>query len=169
MAGNLEFVRLRDIDRAEIVALHTNPRVRHQIPLSDGSLDDAKCKAWVEGKEAQWEEHGYGPWAFLIDGEFAGWGGLQYEEGDADLGLVLHPDHWGMGKTIYQEIIGRAFGAMGFESLIILLPPSRQRIRGILRLGFEPDGEVEIHGERFLRYRLYAGAKPSVASECPKL
>jgi hypothetical protein len=22
---------------------------------------------------------GYGPWAFLVDNKFAGWGGLQYE------------------------------------------------------------------------------------------
>jgi len=31
---------------------------------------------WIAGKEKLWAEHGYGPWAFLIDGKFAGWGGL---------------------------------------------------------------------------------------------
>lgn len=97
---------------------------------------------------------------FLIDGKFAGWGGLQPEGDDADLGLVLHPDYWGYGKAIYEEIIRRAFEEMGFESVIILFPPSRTRIKGILRLGFAPDGEVEIAGERFNRFRLYApGAK----------
>lgn len=153
---HLEFSRLAEVDRAEIVALHTNPLVRRQMPLSDGSFDEAACKKWVEGKEKQWQEHGYGPWAFLIDGRFAGWGGLQDEQGDADLGLVLHPDYWGMGKTIYEEMIRRAFGEMGFESVIILLPPSRKRVKGIFRLGFQRDGEVDIHGEPFLRYRLYA-------------
>ena len=94
----------------------------------------------------------------MIDGKFAGWGGLQPEEGDADLGLVLHPDYWGMGKVIYDEIIHRAFGEMGFESVTILFPPTRTRVKGILRLGFKPDGEVEAYGERFIRYRLYAPA-----------
>jgi hypothetical protein len=28
----------------------------------------------------------------------------------------------------------------------------------ILQLGFQPDGEVEIAGERFIRFRLYAPA-----------
>jgi hypothetical protein len=37
----------------------------------------------------------------------------------------------------------------------ILLPPSRTRVKGVLRLGFVPDGEVDIDGERFVRYRLW--------------
>ncbi|MEM9556659.1 MAG: GNAT family N-acetyltransferase [Acidobacteriota bacterium] len=152
----LEFRRLSEIDRAEIVALNTHPLVRRQMPLSDGNFDDEECRAWIEGKEKQWEDYGYGPWAFMIDGRFAGWGGLQYEDGDADLGLVLHPDFWGAGKVIYEEILRRAFEEMTLESVIILLPRTRKHGKSVLRLGFEPDGEAEIGGERFLRYRLHA-------------
>jgi ribosomal-protein-alanine N-acetyltransferase len=153
---NLEFKRLTEIDLAEIVALNTNPLVMRQMPLSSSDFNEADCREWVADKETLWAEHGFGPWAFVIDGKFAGWGGLQPEGGDADLGLVLHPDYWGYGKAIYEEIIRRAFEEMGFESVIILCPPSRTRIKGILRLGFAPDGEVEIAGEQFNRFRLYA-------------
>jgi ribosomal-protein-alanine N-acetyltransferase len=155
----LEFRRMSEIDCADFIALNTHPLVRRQMPLSDDNFGEAECREWVAGKEKQWEEYGYGPWAFLIDGKFAGWGGLQEENGDADLGLVLHPRYWGMGKTIYDEIIRRAFGEMGFESVTILLPPSRTRVKGILRLGFQLDGEVELEGERFIRYRLHAPKK----------
>ena len=152
----IEFKRLGEIDCSEYIALNTNPLVRRQMPLTSDKFDEEDCREWIKGKEKMWGEHGYGPWAFLIDGKFAGWGGLQPEEGDADLGLVLHPDYWGYGKAIYEEIIRRAFGEMGLKSVIILFPPTRTRVKGILRLGFKPDGEVEIGGERFLRYRLYA-------------
>jgi RimJ/RimL family protein N-acetyltransferase len=81
---------------------------------------------------------------------------LQPEDGAADLGLVLHPDYWGIGKIIYEEIIHRAFEELGFESVTILFLPTRTRVKGILRLGFRPDGEAEISGERFIRYRLHA-------------
>lgn len=60
----------------------------------------------------------------MLDGKFVGWGGLQDENGDADLALVLHPDYWGLGKHIYNEIVDRAFNPMGFESITILLPPT---------------------------------------------
>lgn len=156
---HLEFRHLGEINNAEIIALNTNPLVRRQMPLSREGFGEAECLEWVAGKEKQWEEFGYGPWAFVIDGKFAGWGGLQYENGDADLGLVLHPDFWGMGKTIYDEIIARAFGEMGFETVTILFPPSRTRVKAILRLGFQLDGEVELYGERWIRYRLFAPKK----------
>jgi hypothetical protein len=48
---------------------------------------------------------------------------------------------------------------MGLDSVTILFPPSRTRIKGIFRLGFEPDGELEVGGEKFIRYRLRAPAK----------
>jgi len=155
----LEFKQLSEVDPGEYVALHTNPLVRRQMPLTGDDFDLEACKEWIKGKERMWEEHGFGPWAFIIDGKFAGWGGLQPEGEDADLGLVLHPEHWGTGKVIYAEIIRRAFGEMGFESVTILLPPTRTRVKGILRLGFTPDGETEIDGERFIRYRLRAQQK----------
>src|SRR5512143_910143 len=139
----LEFKRLSEVDRSEYVALFANPLVRRHMPLTSDDFDDAMCADWIKGKEIMWTEYGYGPWAFLVDGKFAGWGGLQPEHGDADLGLVLHPDYWGMGRVIYDEILRRAFGEMGFESVTILLPPERTRVKGILRLGFVPDGELE--------------------------
>lgn len=152
----LEFKRLTEVGLAEIIALNNNPEVLRQMPLGRADFDEIKANDWVEQKDAQWEKYGYGPWAFIVDKDFAGWGGLQYEAGDADLALVLHPKYWGSGKTIYQEIINRAFTTMGLSSITILLPPSRTRIRGIFRLGFKDDGEFDIDGVHFLRFRLYA-------------
>ncbi|MDD2058054.1 GNAT family N-acetyltransferase [Pseudomonas sp. GD03860] len=152
----LEFKRLTEIGLADIVSLNNNPSVLRQMPLGGAHFDDVTALEWVNQKDAQWEQYGYGPWAFLIDQQFAGWGGLQYEDGDADLALVLHPTFWGSGRAIYEEIVERAFTEMGFSSITILLPPTRTRIKGIFRLGFQADGEVDIEGVRFLRFRLYA-------------
>jgi len=152
----IEFKRLTEVGKSELIELHNHPLVRRQMPLFDGVFTEADVDDFVAAKEKLWGEHGYGPWAFFVEGDFAGWGGLQPEGDDADLGLVLYPDYWGMGKALYELIIERAFVEMGFESVTIWFPPSRTRVKGILRLGFQPDGEVDIAGERFIRYRLHA-------------
>ena len=85
----LEFKRLGEVAPSEYVALNTHPLVMRQMPLSDDSFNEEVCREWIKGKEKMWEEHGYGPWAFIVDDKFAGWGGLQPEQGDADLGLVF--------------------------------------------------------------------------------
>ncbi len=154
----LELKRLTEVDCADIIRLMNDPRVRRQMPLTKDDFDEADCRGFVAGKERLWAEHGFGPWAFFIGGKFAGWGGLQPEGDEADLGLVLHPDFWGWGKRIYDEIIRKAFSEMGLESVVIFFPPTRMRVRGILRLGFVPEGEIELYGEPFIRYRLRAPA-----------
>jgi ribosomal-protein-alanine N-acetyltransferase len=154
--ATIVLTRLANVDKSAIIELMNHPLVRRHMPLARGEFGPAECERFVAAKERFWEEHGYGPWAFIIDGEFAGWGGIQPEGGEADVGLVLHPKHWGAGRTLYEKIIAHAFGELGFSSVIALLPPSRTRISGVLKLGFRPDGEMTIAGERFIRYRLAA-------------
>ena len=150
------FKRLSEVDKSAIIDLMNNPLVRRHMPLARVDFGPAECDEFIVAKERLWEDHGFGPWAFVIDGEFVGWGGLQPEGCEVDLGLVLHPKHWGLGKTLYKEIISLAFGRLGIKSVTVLLPLTRTRVSGVLMLGFKPDGEGEVAGERFIRYRLSA-------------
>lgn len=162
MAGHdysrIEFRRLRQVSSLAIIELMNQRAVRRHLPLARGHFGPSDCEKFVASKERMWEEYGYGPWAFVIDGEFIGWGGLQPDGNDVDVGLVLYQSHWGAGRVLYQRIIAYAFGELGIGSVTILLPPSRKRLSAVQRLGFCPDGEVTLDGERFLRYRLTATA-----------
>ncbi|MCH7337468.1 GNAT family N-acetyltransferase [Acinetobacter sp. NIPH 2699] len=152
----IQFDRLSNIHYAEIIELNTNNLVLQQMPLAKGIIfDKEQCIAWVDAKEKHWEEYGYGVWAFLVDNKFAGWGGLQYEDGDADLALVLHPRYWGLGKQIFNRIINKAFNELNFRSITILLPPTRNKLKAIYSLGFKLEGEITINHEPFIKYRLY--------------
>jgi len=152
--SDFAFVPLSDVAEDDIVALMTNPEVGKQMPLLAGGFSREICRTFLDAKKRMWEEHGYGPWAFLINGEFAGWGGLQPEQGDADFALVLHPRFWGWGRKIFAKIKNLAFTEMGLESFTVLFPPSRLNARAIARLGFVKDGQLMIDGAEFMRYRL---------------
>jgi [ribosomal protein S5]-alanine N-acetyltransferase len=149
-------VRLTEVDPAALVDLMNDPRVRRHMPLATGVFTEADCTAWVAAKEAMWHEHGYGPWGVLIGGEFAGWGGLQPEHGDADLALVLRPQFWGHGRTVAEQVLAEAFQTQNLAAASVLLPPTRGTAAALLRAGFRPDGEVDLDGRRFLRFRLTA-------------
>lgn len=152
----IEFQKLESVDKADIIELMNHPLVRRQMPLVKGKFDDTAYQTFMTTKKELWLQHQYGPWAFIIDGKFAGWGGLQFEQGDADFALVLHPNYWGMGKRIYDQVIEYAFTKMGLSSITVLLPPSRNCRKVLFRFGFQPDGESRIGGELFLRFRLLA-------------
>lgn len=154
----LTFTRLTEVAAADIVALHADPRVRRHLPLATGRFGLADCRRWLADKEALWHRHGYGPWAILADGRFVGWGGLQPEDGDADLALVLAPRGWGLGRAICRAVLRVAFDELGLDSVTARLPTSRVRLGALDRMGFRPDGEVEVAGIVFRRFRLSAAA-----------
>jgi RimJ/RimL family protein N-acetyltransferase len=136
------------------VKLLNDPEAHRHMPLGGADWTEDKAADWAAGKDRQWVENGFGPWAIEVDGRFAGWGGFQKEGADVDLGLVLLPEFWGHGAALHAALLDKGFGELGFDSITILLPPSRPRLKSLARLGYQPDGEIIYDGERFLKFRL---------------
>ncbi len=155
--NEIKFVHLCEIEEQLIIDLMNNEMVGRYLPLLADDFSAESCRTFLKTKKQLWDEHGFGPWAFLIKNEFAGWGGLQSEHGEVDFALVLHPKFWGWGRTIFDEVKDHAFNRMNLSSITILLPPNRQNSKAVTRLGFIEDGELAIEGEVFLRFRF---AKP---------
>lgn len=144
-----------DIPTSDWLVLLNHPDVTRHMPLADGKWTEASALDWAKGKDAQWQHNGYGPWSILIDGRFAGWGGFQKEADGADLALVLLPAFWGHGAELFHGFMKRRVD-LGIGNVSILLPPSRSRVKGLARLGFIADGELDYQGQRFLKFRTTA-------------
>ena len=123
------------------------------MPLAS-EFSEAEAADWVRSKDAQWDRHGYGPWAVLIAGAFAGWGGFQCERGDPDFALVLSPDRWGSGAEVARTALTRGFESFGFDAVYVALPLSRRPLPALARLGFVQAGAIFHDGVEFRRYRL---------------
>ena len=148
------FTALEKVPKSDFIDLMNTPKVGHLLPLLNTHFSENDYLQFIEDKKQLWEKHGYGPYAFLIDDVFAGWGGLQYEDGDADFALILHPQFWGCGREIFTLIRDQAFSEMKMSSITALLPPARKNANAIKRLGFLEDGEILITNKLFRRYRL---------------
>jgi RimJ/RimL family protein N-acetyltransferase len=148
------FARLPEIDVEAVVALLNEPRNARHMPLAGEPFTAQAAASWVQDKDAQWARNGYGPWAIVIDGEFAGWGGFQREHDGADLALVLAPRFWGHGAAVARRALDTGFDELGLTAVLIALPYTRFPDRAVARWGFEPVGDVVFDGTPFRRYRL---------------
>jgi hypothetical protein len=135
----------------------SNPRVRQHLPLAQGDWDLDMCTAFVRAKEEYWRRDGLGHWGILQGASYVGWGGFQKEGPEWDFGLVLKPNCFGLGPRITRKALELARADPRIPSVTFLLPPSRKRLRGLLRLGAEFVGEVSYAGSAFLKYRLSTG------------
>ncbi len=150
----IKFVHLFEVKEQQIIDLMNNEAVGKQLPLLSGGFSAEACCTFLAAKKRLWDEYGFGPWAFLINGAFAGWGGLQPEHGEADFALVLHPKFWGWGRRVFNKVKDQAFNEMNLDSITILLPSSRANSKAVTRLGFTEDGQVTVDHEVFMKFRL---------------
>jgi ribosomal-protein-alanine N-acetyltransferase len=57
---NIEFKRLSEVDRADMVNLANDPLVRRHMPLASGTFDEADCEKFVADKENSGKSTGTG-------------------------------------------------------------------------------------------------------------
>jgi ribosomal-protein-alanine N-acetyltransferase len=145
--------RLPEAPFEEVLRLINEPRNTRHMPLFSPFTPD-EARDWIAGKDAQWAENGYGPWAFYINGEFVGWGGFQREDDGADYGLVLFPEFWGRGLEITRLALNKGFTEFGFGEIYALLPLTRNADRAMAKVGFETLGVIDYDGIPFRQYRL---------------
>ncbi len=157
-APEITFVRLTEIDPAEITAHMTDPRLRPHMPLLKGIWTSQKTKGFVAAKEACWRRDGLGHWAILADHQYAGWGGFQKEGDDWDYALVLKPVYFGLGLQITRQALGLARKEARITSVMFLLPPTRTKLAALKRLGARYAGKIDYEGEIFLKYLLETGS-----------
>ena len=159
-ASAIKFVRLSQVDTASLLRLVNDPRVQRHMPLAGAEMTKADLREWIRAKERHWDELGFGPWGILIRGTLADWGGLQPFNGDVEIALVLVPEYWGWGRTLFLQIEQYAFRELGLTHVIVALPPTRGGAQGLLRLGFRRVVTTDVEGLRFIVYRLDAPEAP---------
>jgi ribosomal-protein-alanine N-acetyltransferase len=155
----ITFAPLSSIEPEKLRSLLNDPQVLRHMPLSGPDpMSMNEIRDWVAAKEDITQQHGFGPQAILVDGSFAGWGGIEPDGDGASISLVLLPAQWGRGHHVFNLFLEEAFDQRGLPYVLVEFPPSRTRVRGLLRLGFRDVGDRIIEGERFVVYRLDASS-----------
>lgn len=150
----IDFARLREIPREDIIAHMSDPRVGKHMPLITFEWNSQTIVDFLATKEAYWRRDGLGHWAILADSSYAGWGGFQKEGEEWDFGLVLKPEFFGLGMRITQKALEYARADARIPFVTFLLPPSRRNLSALIRLGARFTGEVEHASIRFLKFRI---------------
>lgn len=133
--------------------LLNDPAVTRHLPLHRGYMTAEECQQWARGKSTLWADPERGPWSVYVDGRFAGWGGLQPEEGgEAGLALVLHKRHWGRGLTLARTMVMRFRSAGGYEPVVVCLPLTRRCVGTLERMGLIHLGQVTEQGVVFNKF-----------------
>jgi RimJ/RimL family protein N-acetyltransferase len=139
--------RWRDSDRLPFQQMNADPRVMEFFPAL---LSPAESDALVDRAQAQFERHGFGPFAVeLIENQsFVGFIGLSIPNFDApfmpavEIGWRLAFDSWGRGLATEgaRSVIRYAFEDLGLDNLVSFTVPENLRSRRVMeKLGMTRD------------------------------
>lgn len=149
-------------DRALYHAHFTHPEIERWLrpsplpPFNAGAIEEL-----VEGDQAHWADHGFGPWVLIErdTGAFAGRGGLHWtvveETAMVELAWSVEPHLHGRGYA--TEMAGASIERareLRLEGLVALVLPANAPSRRVAeKVGCEQDGEVDHAGLPHLLYR----------------
>ena len=147
----LEYVKFDQIDPAELLPILNKQKVRQHL-MEHTLFDEEMLQEWLASKGAMDASSGCKLRVIKLEEQLAGWCGIQIEDGQYELAIVLDDEYWGLGKQIFKDMMSWA-KTLGHETLFIHFlhtRPEYRFLRKISRRVFEN----ELYGHRFITYEL---------------
>ena len=153
MSHNVDLLHFAEAGVENYRDLLNSRAVQQHLPLSDSHYSDEWIAGWIERKAETWPNPAFGPWSVWVDGEFAGWAGVEPDGPNLSYGIVLLKKFWGFGSEVTQKAIGLIRESFpDADSMQIELPESRGSERFAKRLGLLFVGTIEMSGHKFMKY-----------------
>jgi len=147
----IEYVKLDAIEPSKFLPLLNKKTTREH--LIDHDLFDAdKVKEWVQGKIDVNASQGCKVRAIIVDKQLAGWCGIQLEDGKYEVAVVIDDGYWGLGKSVFRELMAWA-KELGHATVFIHFLHTRPEYK-FLRKMSKNVYESELLGSKFTTYEL---------------
>lgn len=150
----LEYAKLDDVNIKDFMDLLNKQKIReHLIEHELFNLDTVS--SWIKEKIKVSNTQGCRVRGIYVNNTLAGWCGIQLEEGKYEIAIVLDDIFWGLGKSVFFEMIGWAKEFSHDEVFIHFLHtrPEYKFLRKISKNVYE----TEIFGNKFTSYQLAVG------------
>lgn len=150
----MEYKPLDELEPEMFLPLLNKQKIRtHLVEHPLFNADTAR--AWLLAKGEVDAAEGCRVRAIVVDGQLAGWCGIQRENGQYELAVVLDDGHWGLGKTVFRDMMGWARD-LGHDTVFIHLLQTRPEYRFLRKLARQVS-ESQLLGRRFTTYELAVG------------
>ncbi len=148
---NIEYVMFSEIKAVDFVTLLNKHKIREHL-IQHELFDTYTVNAWVKTKLEMDSSPGCKIRAILINDQLAGWCGIQLEGKEYELAIIIDDRFWGIGKTIFYEMMCWA-KELGHERISIHFLDSRPDYKFLRKIATNVY-KRELHGRTFTTYQL---------------
>ncbi len=149
--NRIEYIKFDEVNPEEFMLLLNKQQIRKH--LIEHQLFDAKTiKAWIEAKIEVDSFEGCKVRAIVVNQQLAGWCGIQLEDGNYEIAIVIDNSYWGIGRKIFREVIAWA-KEFGHQTVFIHFFHTRPEYKFLRKIS-KNLYESELFGNRFTTYEI---------------
>lgn len=149
--SSIEYLHLSEIDPADFLPLLNKASTREHL-IKHELFTVAKVEDWIKAKLAEDNKEGCKVRAIILDHQLVGWCGIQSDDGAYEMAVVIEDRFWGLGKTVFADVMNWA-KALGHATVLIHLLKTRPEYKFLRKMASKVY-ESEVFGSEFLTYEL---------------
>ena len=146
-----DYVQINQLDRSDLLTMLNKSKVREHL-IEHPQFDLDSLDSWIADKNEMNATRGCRVRGIVSNSSVAGWCGIQLQDGNYEIAIVLDEQYWGLGKQVFTDIMSWA-KELGHEQIYIHFLHTRPEYRFLRKIS-QNVFESLMHGQKFTTYQL---------------
>ena len=152
--SNIEYLNFRQVDPKDLMSILNEDSLRTHL-VDHPYFDSTSIQTWIENKIQTDAMQGCRVRAILIDGSLAGWCGIQPDNHDFEIAIVISQKFWGYGKSIFKTLMLWA-SELGHKEVVFHLLDTRREYKALTQAATKVHC-TQLLGRSFTTYHFSVG------------
>ncbi len=146
-----KYEKINDINPDDFIPVLNDEKIRNHLVVHD-LFNSATIREWVKGKTECNDIQGCRIRAIIIDNKLAGWCGIQKDEENYEIAMVISKSYWGSGALIFRDLKSWA-KELGHNEVAVHLLETRPEYRFLTKTSTKIY-KSKMLGRNFLTYHI---------------
>lgn len=148
---SIEYVKFSEVNPESFLPLLNKLKIREHL-IKHELFDRDSAESWMKSKIEVDANNGCKVRAIKVDNQLIGWCGIQLEEEQYEIAIVIDDNSWGLGIKIFHEIMNWA-KSFGHKEVYIHFLHTRPKYKFLQKLS-KKVYKSELFGSKFNTYQL---------------
>lgn len=146
---NIEYLTFNEVDPQNLMAVVNEDSLRAHL-VDHPYFDASSIQTWIEDKLKTDAMPGCRVRVVTIDGELAGWCGIQPDDEGFEIAIVISQRFWGPGVPIFKTLMSWA-AELGHQEVLFHLLDSRREYKALAKMASKVQ-QTQLLGRNFTTY-----------------
>lgn len=147
----IRYLPFDQVSEIDFISLLNRPKIREHL-MEHGFFDESTIKEWIKSKLEVDTVPGCRLRAIVSDNRLVGWCGIQLENKQYELAVVLDESVWGLGKQVFAEMMTWA-KEFGLQSVYLHLLNTRPEYKFLSKMAKRVFNST-LYGNQFTTYEI---------------